>query len=282
MLHTSTLYLIRPMVELAERIAGLSGIPDAKVFFTNSGTEANDTALLLATSYRRSNQVLALRNSYHGRSFATMASPATAAGRRRASARSASLRARRLPVALPVRAPRRRASSTPASTTCATCIEMTTAGDVACMIAEPIQGVGGFATRPTGFFGAMKKVLDEHGILFISDEVQTGWGRTGEHFWGYQAHGIVPDMLTFAKGLGNGLAIGGVVARADLMDSLTANSISTFGGNPLARPAAPSPTWTTCSITTCRATRGRSGHTCSTGSGPSPTARPWPRCGAGG
>ena len=58
------------------------------------------------------------------------------------------------------------------------------------MIAEPIQGVGGFATPPDGFFGAMQKVLGEHGILFISDEVQTGWGRTGEHFWGYQAHGI--------------------------------------------------------------------------------------------
>ena len=84
-------------------------------------------------------------------------------------------------------------------------IETTTAGDVACLIAEPIQGVGGFAIPPDGFFGAMKKVLDEYGILFISDEVQTGWGRTGDHFWGYQAHGIVPDLLTFAKGLGNGL-----------------------------------------------------------------------------
>ena len=86
---------------------------------------------------------------------------------------------------------------------------------------------------PDGFFGAVKEVLDESGILFISDEVQTGWGRTGEHFWGYEAHDIVPDFLTFAKGVGNGLALGGVVARAELMDSLGANSISTFGGNPL-------------------------------------------------
>jgi 4-aminobutyrate aminotransferase len=84
----------------------------------------------------------------------------------------------------------------------------------------------------------MKEVLDRHGILFISDEVQTGWGRTGEHFWGYQAHDIVPDLLTFAKGLGNGLAIGGVVARPEIMDCLTANSISTFGGNPLATAGA--------------------------------------------
>jgi 4-aminobutyrate aminotransferase len=117
-------------------------------------------------------------------------------------------------------------------------ITTTTAGDVACMIAEPIQGVGGFTVPPDGFFGAMKEVLDEYGILFISDEVQTGWGRTGEHFWGYQAHGITPDVLTFAKGLGNGLSIAGVVAPAALMDSVQANSISTFGGTPLVTAGA--------------------------------------------
>jgi 4-aminobutyrate aminotransferase len=111
-------------------------------------------------------------------------------------------------------------------------------GDVACMIAEPIQGVGGFAIPPDGFFGTMKRELDRHGILFISDEVQTGWGRTGDHFWGYQAHGIVPDMLTFAKGVANGLPLAGVVARAEIMDCIGANSISTFGGNPVACAAA--------------------------------------------
>ncbi|MGH3858086.1 aspartate aminotransferase family protein, partial [Actinokineospora sp.] len=117
-------------------------------------------------------------------------------------------------------------------------IDSTTAGDVACLIAEPIQGVGGFAVPPDGFFGAMKEVLDEYGILVVSDEVQTGWGRTGEHFWGYGVHGVTPDLLTFAKGIGNGMAIGGVVARGELMDGLTANSISTFGGNPIATAGA--------------------------------------------
>ena len=101
-----------------------------------------------------------------------------------------------------------------------TCSTPATSGDVACLIAEPIQGVGGFATPPDGFFGAIKEVLDEHGILLITDEVQTGWGRTGEHFWGYQAHGITPDVMTFAKGVGNGLPLGGVVARAEVMDCL--------------------------------------------------------------
>ncbi|MEE8376606.1 MAG: aminotransferase class III-fold pyridoxal phosphate-dependent enzyme, partial [Acidimicrobiia bacterium] len=117
-------------------------------------------------------------------------------------------------------------------------LDIATAGEVAAMIVEPIQGVGGFVTPPDGFFGAMKEVLDEHRILFITDEVQTGWGRTGEHFWGYQAHNITPDILTFAKGLGNGLAMAGVVARPEVMDCLKANSISTFGGNPLATAGA--------------------------------------------
>jgi 4-aminobutyrate aminotransferase-like enzyme len=109
--------------------------------------------------------------------------------------------------------------------------------DVGCLLAEPVQGVGGFTMPPDGLLAAYKEVLDEHGILLVSDEVQTGWGRTGEHFWGIGAHGVTPDAMTFAKGLGNGFAIGGVVARADLLDGIRGNGISTFGGNPLATAA---------------------------------------------
>ena len=112
-----------------------------------------------------------------------------------------------------------------------------TAGDVACLIAEPIQGVGGFVHPPDGLLGAYKKVLDESGILLISDEVQTGWGRTGEHFWGYQAHDVVPDLLTFAKGIGNGFALAGVVGRAAVLEEVKAVSFSTFGGNPISTAA---------------------------------------------
>jgi 4-aminobutyrate aminotransferase len=112
-------------------------------------------------------------------------------------------------------------------------------GDVAALIAEPIQGVGGFTSGPDGLLGAFAEVLREHGILWISDEVQSGWGRTGEHFWGWQAHGgATPDIVTFAKGIGNGLSMGGVIARAEVMDCLTANSISTFGGSPLTSAGA--------------------------------------------
>jgi 4-aminobutyrate aminotransferase len=238
-LHTSTLYLIEPMIQLAERISALSGITDAKVFFATSGTEANDAALLLATCARRSNQVLAVRNSYHGRSFTSMA----ITGNRSWSSSSLSgLAVAWVHGGYRLRSPFR---SLPDDEYTAACvrdlrdvIDMCTAGDVACMIAEPIQGVGGFAIAPDGFFGAMQEVLVERGILFVSDEVQTGWGRTGDHFWGYQAHGVQPDVLTFAKGVANGVALGGVVARADVMDSIGASSISTFGGNPLACAAA--------------------------------------------
>ncbi len=238
-LHSSTLYLIEQQVALAEKIAALSGIPDAKVFFANSGTEANDTALLLATGYRRSNQILALRNSYHGRSFSAVA----ITGNRSWSPSSLS------PVYVvyihngyKLRSPFGHLGDDEFIEMCVAdlrdMLDVATSGDVACMIAEPIQGVGGFVTPPDGFFAGMKAVLEEHGILFVSDEVQTGWGRTGESFWGYQAHGITPDMITFAKGVANGLPMGGVIARAEIMDSVSANSISTFGGNPLATAAA--------------------------------------------
>ncbi|HEX6298956.1 MAG TPA: aspartate aminotransferase family protein [Acidimicrobiia bacterium] len=239
MLHTSTLYLIESQIELAEKIAELSGIPDAKVFFTNSGTEANDTALMLATQYRKSNQVLALRGSYHGKSHSAVA----ITGQKSWSATSFSpFSVTYVHGGYKLRSPFGHLADDEYTTACVNdlrdLLDIATAGDVAAMIAEPIQGVGGFATPPDGFLGAMKAVLDEHGILFITDEVQTGWGRTGEHFWGYQAHGITPDLLTFAKGLGNGLAMAGVVARAEIMDCLRANSISTFGGNPLATAGA--------------------------------------------
>jgi 4-aminobutyrate aminotransferase len=238
-LHTSTLYLIRSQVELAERIARLSGIRDAKVFFTNSGTEANETALMLATQFRRSNQVLTLRNSYHGRAFATVG----ITGNRGWAASSLSpVKVSYVHGGYRYRSPFRELSDADYIAACVddlrSIIETTTAGDVACMIAEPIQGVGGFCVPPDGLLGAFASVLAEHGILLISDEVQTGWGRTGSHFWGIEAHGVTPDAMTFAKGLGNGLAIGGVVARPELMDSLRANSISTFGGNPLATVGA--------------------------------------------
>ncbi len=239
MVHTSTLYLIEPQIELAERIAGLSGIRDAKVFFANSGTEANEAALLFACILRQSNQVLALRNSYHGRSFTAMG----VTGTRSWSASGLNpLDVSYVQGGYRYRSPFSHLDDAGFIRAVADdlqdVLETTTTGDVAALIIEPVQGVGGFVVPPDGMFRAMQEITAPLGIALISDEVQTGWGRTGLPYWGIAHHGVVPDVMTFAKGLANGLPIGGVVARKDLVDSITVNSISTFGGNPLVTAVA--------------------------------------------
>ncbi|MEU2054368.1 aspartate aminotransferase family protein [Streptomyces bungoensis] len=237
-IHSSTLYLNRPMVELAERIAQVSGIPDARVFFTTSGTEANDTALLLATTYRRSNTVLAMRNSYHGRSFSTVG----ITGNRGWSPTSLSpLQTLYVHGGVRTRGPFAELDDRAFVDACVADLKdvLGHTRPPAALIAEPVQGVGGFTSPPDGLYAAFREVLDQHGILWIADEVQTGWGRTGDHFWGWQAHAQSgpPDIVTFAKGIGNGTSIGGVIARAEVMNCLDANSISTFGGTQLTMAA---------------------------------------------
>ncbi|MEV6042907.1 aspartate aminotransferase family protein [Streptomyces xanthochromogenes] len=237
-IHSSTLYLNRQMVELAERIAQLSGIPDARVFFTTSGTEANDTALLLATAHRGSNQILAMRNSYHGRSFSAVG----ITGNHAWSPTSLSpLQTLYVHGGVRSRGPYAHLGDGQFIEACVADLEdlLGHTRNVAALIAEPVQGVGGFTSPPDGLYAAFREVLDRHGILWITDEVQTGWGRTGDHFWGWQAHARSgpPDLLTFAKGIGNGMSIGGVVARAEVMNCLDSNSISTFGGSPVTMAA---------------------------------------------
>ena len=233
-MHTSTLYLNEEMIAFAEEVTAISGIPDARVLFTTSGTEANDTAILLATNYRKSNQILAMRNSYHGRS---MTAQAITSHNSWLTTSHSGLDVHFVQGGYRLRSPFRDLDDEAFTQACVSdliqLMDMTDAGGYAALIAEPIQGVGGFATPPDGFFGAMHKVLEASEVLFISDEVQTGWGRTGEHFWGYQAHGIVPDILTFAKGVGNGITLAGCVARAEVMNVLDRTSFTTFGGNPL-------------------------------------------------
>jgi 4-aminobutyrate aminotransferase len=237
-LHSSTLYLIENQVRLAERLMELAPISgDKKVFFTVSGTEANEAALLFATIYRGSSEVIALRSSYHGRSFATMGITGQSAWKATA----------RAPLEI-------RYAPNPYQLRCAFCegrcnlqcaddvravIETETTGRVAAFIAEPIQGVGGFIEAPPGYFERVKEILDESGVLFISDEVQTAFGRTGSHFWGIEAFEAEPDMITMAKGLGNGLSIGAVMGRAEIIDSLSPKQhVSTFGGNHLSTAGA--------------------------------------------
>ncbi len=237
--HSSTLYMIENQVKLAEKLISLSPISgDQKVFFVGSGSEANEASLLCATNYRGSSEILALRGSYHGGSFGTMS--VTGQSSWRSTSRSA------LDVSYAMN-PHRSYSplnrggdlATAAAEDVRDVIETTTTGHVAAFIAEPIQGVGGFIEPPRGYFERVKGILDESGILFISDEVQTAFGRTGSHFWGIEAHGIEPDLITMAKGLGNGLAIGAVMGRSEIIDSISPKlHISTFGGNHISSAGA--------------------------------------------
>ena len=242
-LHSSTLYLIENQVKLAEKLISLSPISgDQKVFFVSSGSEANEAALLFATQHRRSSEVLAMRGSYHGGSFGTMG--ITGQSTWRPTSRSAL----DVTYAMP---PHHSYSSlygryekdAEFAKACADdmrdLIRTATTGHVAALIAEPVQGVGGFIELPPEYIRGVKEVLDETGILYISDEVQTAFGRTGTHFWGIEESGIEPDMITMAKGLGNGLAIGAVMGRAEIIDSMSGKlHLATFGGNHLSTAGA--------------------------------------------
>ena len=242
-LHSSTLYLIENQVKLAEKLISLSPISgDQKVYFLSSGSEANEAALLFATQHRRSSEVLAMRGSYHGGSFGTMG--ITGQSTWRPTSRSAL----DVTYAMP---PHHSYSSlygryekgAEFARACAEdmrdLIRTATTGHVAALIAEPVQGVGGFIELPPEYIRGVKEVLDETGILYISDEVQTAFGRTGTHFWGIEESGIEPDMITMAKGLGNGLAIGAVMGRADIIDSMSGKlHLATFGGNHLSTAGA--------------------------------------------
>jgi len=238
MIHSSTLFLIRSQIELAERIREMTPPKLNKVFFTNSGTEANEAALLVTTLNRNSNELIALRHGYHGRSFATI----NASGQRPWRSSSLSpLHVHYVGNPYCYRCPWEKTYPS-CDMLCARDVEAvirtTTSGNPAAFIAEPIQGVGGFITPPAEYFVRVKEILDRYGIPFISDEVQSGWGRTGVANFGFQAYNVEPDVIVFAKGLANGIPIGGIAATDELASSIRSLSLSTFGGNPIATTAA--------------------------------------------
>ena len=236
--HSSTLFLIRAQIELAERIKAMTPAKLSKVFFTNSGTEANEAAFLITTLNRSSNELIALRHSYHGRSFATI----NASGQR--SWRSSTLSPLHVHyVGNPYcyRCPWEKTYPS-CDLLCArdveSVIKTVTSGQPAAFIAEPIQGIGGFVTPPPEYFIQVTEILQRYGIPFIADEVQAGWGRTGVADFGFQAYGVEPDVVVFAKGLANGVPIGGLIATDELASSIKSLSLSTFGGNPISTTAA--------------------------------------------
>lgn len=237
--HVSTVFVTAPQAALAKRIAALT--PDGRLtksFFTNSGTEANETAILAARCYTGSTEIIALRHSYHGRSAMTMGLTGQAAWRVGAAVQPGIVHAHnaycyRCPFGLTYPA---------CDVRCARDVEdvirTSTSGRVAGFIAEPIQGVGGFITPPKEYFGIVADIVRQSGGIFISDEVQTAWGRTGNKWFGIEHYGVVPDVITSAKGLGNGTPIGLTVATPEVAASVKGLTISTFGGNPVATAAA--------------------------------------------
>ena len=242
--HTSTLYPNERMVSLAERIGDMTPIANdangrpSKVFFTNSGTEADETAVLTARLFTGHTEVIALRHGYSGRSALAMTLTAQSPWRHWGEGvpgvkHTVNAYCYRCPFGL---------TYPSCEVKCAqdleAMIQTTTNGKIAALIAEPIQGVGGFITPPKEFFPIVVETVRRYGGVFICDEVQTGFGRTGTHWNGIEHWGVTPEIMTFAKGIANGMPMGATVARADVADAFSGLTISTFGGNPVSDAAS--------------------------------------------
>jgi len=235
--HISTLYPVESVVNFAERLVNITPGNLEKCFFTASGTEADETAVMLAQLFTNNMELIALRHAYAGRSMLAQSLTAHAPWRALPS-QVAAIKHGLAPYCY----------RCPLKTTYPTCgmacaedleelINTTTTGEIAGMIVEPILGVGGFITPPPEYFDIVAEIVRNHGGLFIADEVQTGFGRTGK-MWGIEHSSVKPDMMTMAKGIANGLPLAAVVTSGDIADSLVKNTISTFGGNPVSCAAA--------------------------------------------
>jgi alanine-glyoxylate transaminase/(R)-3-amino-2-methylpropionate-pyruvate transaminase len=238
LVHTSTLYPHEKHVLLAEKLAHISPGRLQMSYILSSGTEANETAVMLAKAATGAQEVIALRHGYSGRSALAMTLTGQSAWRIGGTQvigikHAMSPYCYRCPLKL----------SYPAcGIACAEDIEdlirTTTAGRVAAFLAEPIQGVGGFVTPPPEYFEIAVDIIRRYGGLFICDEVQTGFGRTGKYWFGIQHWGVAPDIMTLAKGIANGSPMGVTIATPEVANKLEGLTISTFGGNPVSCAAA--------------------------------------------
>jgi 4-aminobutyrate aminotransferase len=235
--HTSTLYPHSSMVALAEKIAHITPGRLEKSFFTTSGTDANETAIDSIRQHTGNLEVIALRHSYSGRSSLTKSLTGISSWRK--SSYQVGIVHAMNPYCY--RCPMGKTYPS-CEIACATDIEgviqASTTGAIAGMIAEPIQGVGGFITPPKEYFKMAFSIIKRYGGDFIADEVQTGWGRTGKKWFGIEHWEVEPDVITAAKSLGNGYPIGLTVATPEIADAYQGPSISTFGGNPVASVTA--------------------------------------------
>ncbi len=236
--HTTTIYLHPGMPSFAKKLASKMPKGLDVTYFVNSGSEANDLAIQIARLYTGNNDVIALRNSYHGASpftntltsHSTWKYPVNVSGGIHHAINPD-----------PYRSP---FSGTPeeiasqSATDIRELIRFSTPGKVAAFIAEPIQGVGGVTHGAKNYLREAYGIIREHGGLCIADEVQTGFGRTGDHYWGFENFDVVPDMVVMAKGIGNGVPLAAVTTTAEIAKALTERiHFNTFGGNPVCMAA---------------------------------------------
>ena len=234
--HTTTIYLHPTVAEfgkaLAEHMPGGSGLSVS--YFTNSGSEANEIAVLSAREFTGNTEVIALRNGYHGGTQATMG--LTAHGNWKFKS-NPSLNVKHATPGYCYRCPfglEYPSCDVKCAKDVKDLIRYETSGEVACFIGETIQGVGGTVTPPPEYFSIVYEIVREHGGLCIADEVQTGFGRTGTAFWGFENWGVTPDLVTMAKGIGNGAPLGACVTRPEVARMMKNRvHFNTFGGNPI-------------------------------------------------
>lgn len=236
--HVSTLYPTLGIVELAERLARITPGALKKSFFTTTGTEADETAVVLAQIYTGAQELIALRYGYSGRSMLGQTLTAHSSWRAVPS-QIAGIKHAVSPYCY--RCPFGQTYPS-CEVKCATDIEeliqTTTTGRIAGFLAEPIQGVAGFITPPKEYFKIVADIVRRYGGLFIADEVQTGFGRTGDKMFGIEHWGVDPDIMTMAKGIANGMPLAVTVATPEVADAFDKLTLSTFGGNPMSAAAA--------------------------------------------
>ena len=239
LVYTSSLYATIPYAVLVKRLAGIAPKGLTRSFIVNSGSEANEAALFMARKYTGNPYIVACQRAYHGRT--TLTRELSSVGWRTVPEAHPS-GVRFTPFGYCYRCPFGK-EHPGCDMECARylreVIRTQTNNAIAAFIAEPIQGVGGIVQPPAEYFKIVHEIVKEYGGLYISDEVQTGFGRTGDKWWGIQHSGVEPDIITLAKGFGSGIPIGGFVTRPELADDYSiADGFATFGGNPLSCAAA--------------------------------------------
>ncbi len=234
------LYYLKPVADLAEKLAHLLGNGLEKSFFANSGAEAVECGMKLAKKFTKKHELIALMGSFHGRTVGTL-SITGQAGRRGYDMGPYMSGVAFAPTPYCYRCPLGLQYPS-CGIQCAKMLEdvvsYSTSGDVAGFIAEPVMGEGGIIVPPPEYFIEIKKILDEHQILYVADEVQSGFCRTGKMF-GFEHYGVVPDIVCMAKAIANGFPLGVCTARPEIGDSFEpGDHLSTFGGNPVSCAAA--------------------------------------------